>query len=81
MAATTPSTAAPVPTGWKVAQETMSFACSALSDAGDTITDFNATGDLFELSALMTAIVYIGSDAVADGYVGLTSRAQTCCYR
>jgi hypothetical protein len=29
----------------------------------------------------MTAIVYIGSDAVADGYVGLTSRAQTCCYR
>ena len=48
------------------------FAYSALSDADDTITDFNATGDLFELSALMTAIGYIGCDAVADGYVGLT---------
>jgi Ca2+-binding RTX toxin-like protein len=48
------------------------FAYSALSDADDTITDFNATGYLFELSALMTAIGYIGCDAVADGYVGLT---------
>jgi Ca2+-binding RTX toxin-like protein len=48
------------------------FAYSALSDADDTITDFNTTGDLFELSVLMTAIGYIGCDAVADGYVGLT---------
>lgn len=48
------------------------FVYTALSDAGDTITDFDATGDLFDLSALMTAIGYTGSDAVADGYVGIT---------
>lgn len=48
------------------------FVYTALSDAGDTITDFDATGDLFELSALMTAIGYAGSDAVGDGYVGIT---------
>ena len=45
---------------------------TALTDAGDTITDFNATDDLFELSALMTAIGYTGSDAVTDGYVGIS---------
>jgi Ca2+-binding RTX toxin-like protein len=48
------------------------FVYSALTDAGDTITDFNATEELFELSALMTAIGYAGSDAVADGYIGIS---------
>ena len=48
------------------------FVYTALTDAGDTITDFNATDDLFELSALMTAIGYTGSDAVTDGYVGIS---------
>lgn len=48
------------------------FVYSALSDAGDTVTDFNAADDLFELTALMTAIGYAGSDAVTDGYVGIS---------
>ena len=48
------------------------FIYSALSDAGDTITDFNAAEDLFDLSALMSAIGYAGSDSVADGYVGIS---------
>ncbi|MGB0632140.1 MAG: calcium-binding protein, partial [Alphaproteobacteria bacterium] len=48
------------------------FVYTALSDRGDTITDFDATEDSFALSVMLTALGYTGSDAVADGYLDVS---------
>lgn len=47
---------------------------TALSDGGDTITDFAlSAGDRIDLRDLFTAISYSGSDPVGDGIVYLTA--------
>jgi len=48
------------------------FVYTALSDRGDTITDFDAAEDSFDLSVMMTAMGYAGADAVADGYLSVS---------
>jgi predicted outer membrane repeat protein len=44
------------------------FGYQALSDAGDTITDF-ASGDLISILPLLNSVGYTGSDPLADGYL------------
>ena len=48
------------------------FVYSAMTDRGDTITDFDATDDTLDLSQLMAALGYGGSDAEADGYLDVS---------
>ncbi|MGB0631925.1 MAG: calcium-binding protein [Alphaproteobacteria bacterium] len=50
------------------------FVYAAMSDARDTITDFEtgALGDSLDLAQLMINIGYGGSDAFTDGYLQLT---------
>ncbi|WP_052261722.1 M10 family metallopeptidase, partial [Leisingera sp. ANG-M1] len=48
------------------------FVYTALSEAGDTITDFDlAAGDRVDITAALEAIGYSGSDAAGDGIVSL----------
>ncbi|XDA97622.1 M10 family metallopeptidase C-terminal domain-containing protein [Sulfitobacter sp. LCG007] len=48
------------------------FVYMAMNEAGDTITDITiAGGDRIDLSGLLSAIGYSGSDPVADGIVSL----------
>lgn len=50
------------------------FAYGALGDAGDTIMDLSLSdGDRVDISALLDAIGYGGTDPVADGIVSLES--------
>jgi parallel beta-helix repeat protein len=44
------------------------FGYQALSDAGDTITDF-ASGDFISVFPLLKSVGYMGSDPFADGYL------------
>jgi Ca2+-binding RTX toxin-like protein len=46
------------------------FVYTALTDAGDLITDFG-NGDLLDLRDLFRALNYTGSNAIADGYLRL----------
>lgn len=47
-------------------------------DAGDRITDFEVGLDVIDLSELLTNIGYTGTDAFADGFVGVaSSRGKT----
>jgi Ca2+-binding RTX toxin-like protein len=48
------------------------FVYTALSDRGDTITDFGMGKDAIVLTELLTGLGYSGSDPFADGYVKLT---------
>ena len=42
-------------------------------DAGDRITDFEVDGDVIDVSELLDAIGYMGSDPFGDGFIGVTS--------
>jgi len=50
---------------------------NALSDGGDTITDFRVGQDKINLNALLTSIGYAGSNPIADGYVSFASGTPT----
>ena len=45
------------------------FVYTAMSDAGDTITDFVPGKDFLDLRTLLQSIGYTGTDPVADGYI------------
>jgi len=45
------------------------YVYNALSDGGDTITDFRVGQDQISLNALLTSIGYAGSNPIGDGYV------------
>lgn len=49
------------------------FVYTSTIDAGDLITDFELGKDKIVLSALLDSVGYMGSDAIADGYIGVTS--------
>ena len=53
------------------------FTYLLLGDAGDTVTDFSlAQGDRMDITALLAAAGYSGSDPVADGVVSLQGGAN-----
>ena len=45
------------------------FVYQALTDAADTITDFNTTADKLVLTSLFQSIGYAGPNPIADGYL------------
>lgn len=50
------------------------FVYSSLRDAGDIITDFEVGIDKIDLTELLSSIGFVGSDPIAEGYVGFSSR-------
>jgi uncharacterized protein len=49
------------------------FVYTSVLDAGDQITDFQVGLDQLVISKLLSSVGYAGSNAVADGYLGLTA--------
>lgn len=49
------------------------FVYSSLRDAGDIITDFEVGIDKIDLTNLLSSIGFVGSNPIAEGYVGFSS--------
>ncbi|WP_162916594.1 M10 family metallopeptidase C-terminal domain-containing protein [Dongia deserti] len=55
------------------------FDFDALSEAGDTITDFTkgAGGDVLDISDLLDSVAYAGNDVFGDGYLSFSYNGTT----